>query len=85
MTDVENRFRYQNELFYTMLLFDGPGRAGPRAWSAAQARPAGPCRASPGPMTFGPGRAKMTGFGPCSRARAACPCIATKNCHSHDA
>ncbi|KAG0529696.1 hypothetical protein BDA96_05G120200 [Sorghum bicolor] len=24
-------------------------------------------------MTFGPGRAKLTGFGPCSRARAACP------------
>ena len=58
MTNVENRFRYQNELFYTMLLFGGPGRAGPRAWSAAQARPAAPCRASPGPMTFGPGRAR---------------------------
>ena len=58
MADVENKFRYQNELFYTMLLFGGSGRAGPRAWSAAQARPAAPCRASPRPMTFGPGRAR---------------------------
>jgi len=56
MTDVENKFRYQNELFCAMSLFGGPGRAGLRAWSAAQTGPTPPCRASLGPMTFGPGQ-----------------------------
>ena len=40
-----------------LLLWSGPCHAGPRAWDAAQARPAPPGRASPGPLAAGPGHA----------------------------
>ena len=55
MTDVENKFRYQNELFCAMSLFGGPSRpAGLKCVPSTTCTPV-PCQPGPNDLRAGPG------------------------------
>ena len=68
MTYVENRFRYQNELFCAILLFGGPGRPASLKCGPSTACTLVTCQPGPNDLRAGPGQidglwAVLTGSG----------------------